>query len=62
MLLWRHLSFLKTIIHISNSIEPTNFVLGINTQQYNVHLIINKNDLNGRKSSQAKVKGHKKIN
>ena len=38
--LWRHLSFLQTIVHISNSIEPTNFVLGTNTQQYNVHLII----------------------
>ena len=24
----------------SNPIEPTNFVLGTNTQQYNVHLII----------------------
>ena len=34
------LSFLQTIIHISNSIEPANFVLGINTQQHNVNLMI----------------------
>ena len=33
--LWRHLSFLQTIVHISNSIEPKIFVLGINTQQHN---------------------------
>ena len=33
-------SFKFTIVHISNSIEHTNFVLGMNTQQYNVHLII----------------------
>ena len=26
--------------HISNSIEPTNFVLGFNTQQHDVHLMI----------------------
>ena len=38
--LWRHSSFLQTIVHISNTIEPTNFVLGTNTQQYNAHLII----------------------
>ena len=38
--LWRHLSFLQTVVHISNSIEPTNFVLETNTQQYNVHLMI----------------------
>ena len=37
---WRHLNFLQTIVNISNSIEPTNFVLGTNTQQYNVYLII----------------------
>ena len=36
--LWCHLSFLQTIVHISNSIEPTNFVLGTNTHQNNVHL------------------------
>ena len=36
--LWRHLSFLQTIV--SNSIEPTNFILGTNTQQHNVHLMI----------------------
>ena len=34
------LSFLQTIVHISNSIEPTTFVLEINAQQYNVHLMI----------------------
>ena len=39
----RHLSYLQTIVYISNSIEPTNFVLGTNTQQYNVHLIIKMN-------------------
>ena len=38
--IWRHLRFLKTIAHISYSIEPTNFVLGTNTQQYNDHLIM----------------------
>ena len=38
--LWHHLSFLQTIVHISNSIEPRNFVLGTNTQQRNVHLMI----------------------
>ena len=27
-------------VHISNSIEPTNFVLGINTQHHNVHLMV----------------------
>ena len=27
-------------IIISNSIEPTNFVLGTNTQQHNVHLMM----------------------
>ena len=32
--------FPKTIIHISNSIEPTDFVLGTSTQEYNVHLTI----------------------
>ena len=34
--------FSLIIVHISNSIdsEPTNFVLGTNTQRYNVHLII----------------------
>ena len=37
--LWHHLSYLQTIVHISNSIEPTNFVLGTNTQQHNVYLI-----------------------
>ena len=30
----------NNIVPISNSIEPTNFVLGTNAQQYNVHLII----------------------
>ena len=38
--LWRHLSFLETIVHISNSIEHTNFILGTNTQQHDVHLMI----------------------
>ena len=31
---------LQKIVHISNSIEPTNFVLGTHTQQYNVHLMM----------------------
>ena len=31
---------LLTIVHISNSVEPTSFVLGANTQQYNIHLVI----------------------
>ena len=34
------LSFLQTIVHISNSIEPTNFILGINVQLHKVHLLI----------------------
>ena len=34
--------FFQTIVHISNSIEPTNFVLETYTQQYNVHLIMKK--------------------
>ena len=38
--LWRHFSFLQRIVHISNSIEPTNFVLGTNIQQHNVQLMI----------------------
>ena len=38
--LWRYLSFLKTIVHISDSIEPTNFVLGTNTKQHNVFLMM----------------------
>ena len=33
--------FLQTIVHISNSIEPTNFVLRTNTQQHNIHLMVN---------------------
>ena len=40
MSLWRHLSFLQRNVHISNSIEPTNFVLRTNTQQHNVHLMM----------------------
>ena len=28
------------IVHISISIEPTNFIFGSNTQQQNVHLMI----------------------
>ena len=36
----RHLSFRQTIVHVSNSIEPTNFVLGTNTQKHNVNLMI----------------------
>ena len=36
----RHLSFLQTIVHISNCIEPTNFILGTNTQQQNVHQMV----------------------
>ena len=45
-------------------IEPTNFVLGTNTQQYNVHLTIQMkmtltDDEGHRRRSQAKVKGHK---
>ena len=33
-------SFLQTIVHISNSIEPTNFILGTNVQLHKVHLVI----------------------
>ena len=32
--------FLQTIFHISNSIEPTNFILGTNVQLHKVHLLI----------------------
>ena len=32
--------FSPNIVHMSNSIEPANFVLGTNTQQYNVILMI----------------------
>ena len=32
------LKFLQTTVQISNSIEPTNFVLWTNTQQHNIHL------------------------
>ena len=56
----RHLSFLQTIVHISNSFEHTNFILGTNTQQHDVHLMIKvKSDLGRRLRSQVKVKGLK---
>ena len=42
--LGRHLSFLKTIVHISNSIELKNFILGTKTQQHDFHLMINLQD------------------
>ena len=32
--------FLQTTVHISNSIEPTNFILGTNVQLHKVHLLI----------------------
>ena len=37
-----YLSFLKTIVHMSFSIEPTNFILGITIglKQSKVHLMI----------------------
>ena len=38
-----HLSFLLTIVHNPNSIETTNFVLGTNTQQPSIILIIKMN-------------------
>ena len=38
--LWRHLSFLKKNVHISNSINSTNFVHGTNTQQHNGRLMM----------------------
>ena len=57
--LWRHLSFLQTIVHISNYIEHTNFILGTNKQQHDVQLMISESDLDRRWRSQAKVKGHK---
>ena len=34
------ISFLQTIVHISNSIEHTNFILNTNIQQHDVHLMI----------------------
>ena len=37
---WRHLMFLYTNVHISNSTEPTNFILGTNIQQHKMHLMI----------------------
>ena len=36
----RRLSFLQTLVYISNSNETTNFVLGTNSQERNVHLMI----------------------
>ena len=36
----RHLNFLQTFVHISNSIEPTNFILGTNVQLHKVHVLI----------------------
>ena len=58
--LWRHLCFLKTIVHISKSIEPTNFVLGTNTQQHNIHLMIKmKVTLTGNEGHKRKGKGNK---
>ena len=38
--LWHHLSFLQTIVHISNSIEPTILILDATVLQRKVHLII----------------------
>ena len=35
----KFISFLH-IVHISNSIEHTNFILSTNTQQYDLHLMI----------------------
>ena len=35
--LWRHLSFLQTIVYISNSIEPTDFILGTKVQPNKAH-------------------------
>ena len=48
--LWRPLSFLQTIVHISNSIEPINFVLGTNSITITQFPYIDKNesDLDGR--------------
>ena len=42
---------------ILNSVVPTNFVLGTNTQKYNVHLIIKMTDDKGhsRRSSKKKM-------
>ena len=38
--LWRHLSYLQTIVHILNSSNPTNFLFCSNVQQYKVHMMI----------------------
>ena len=38
--LWRHLSFLQIIVHISNSFEPTHFLFGTNVQLHKLHLLI----------------------
>ena len=38
--LWRHLSFLQTVVNITNSILHTNFILGTNIQQHDVHRMI----------------------
>ena len=58
-LLGRHLSFLQTIVHISNYIDYTNFILGTNTQQHDVNLMIGERDLDRRWRSQTKVKDDK---
>ena len=36
----RHLWFLHTNVHISNSTEPTNLNVGTNIQQHEIHLRI----------------------
>ena len=38
--LWRHQSFLLTLVHILYSIEHTNLILGTNTQQYDIHIMV----------------------
>ena len=44
---------------LSNSIEPTNFIFGINIQQHKIHLMIKVQvTLTKAKSSQVKVKFH----
>ena len=59
-LLWRHLCFLKTIVNVSISIEPKNFILDTNLQKHNFKFDIQTaSDLDRLWSSQVKVKGTK---
>ena len=58
--LWRHLDFLQTIVHISNSIEHKNFILGTTTWRPSNDESLS--DLYRPWRSHMKFKGHQKRN